>query len=158
MSLYFDDLAIGQTFSAGPIVMEEARVVAFGQEFDPQPQHVGVLEATGSMFGELVASGWHTASVTMRLMVGGASPNLTGGAMGAGIEGISWPTPVRPGDALSATSEIVALRVSQSRPDRGIMKLKTVTTRADGTVVQVLTGVIIVPRRTDPDALPGAVS
>lgn len=147
MAQYFEDLSVGQTFAAGPIVMERDRIVEFGREFDPQAQHLGEQEAAASMFGSLVASGWHTAAVTMRLMIDGASPDLTGGAMGAGIETISWPTPVRPGDALSATSEIVELRVSRSRPDRGIMKLRTVTTRQDGDVVQVVTGIIMVPCR-----------
>ena len=147
MSLYFDDLAVGQTFHAGPITLDHDRIVAFGAEFDPQPQHLSELAAQASMFGTLVASGWHTAAVTMRLMIDGASPNLAGGAMGAGIENLTWPTPVNPGDSLSATSEILELRESRSRPDRGIMKLKTTTTRQDGTVVQVMTGVIMVPRK-----------
>lgn len=147
MKLYFDDLAVGQTFTAGPVVMDRDRIVDFGVEFDPQPQHISEKAAIGSMFGELVASGWHTAAVTMRLLIDGASPPLAGGAMGAGIESLSWPTPVRPGDALSAVSEIMELRPSRSRPDRGVMKLKTTTTRQDGTVVQVVTGIIMVPRR-----------
>lgn len=146
MRLYFDDLAVGQTFRAGPIVVERDRIVEFGIEFDPQPQHLSEAAAVNSMFGTLVASGWHTAAVTMRLMIDGASPDLAGGAMGAGIESISWPTPVHPGDALSAQSEIIELRASKSRPDRGIMKMKTTTTRHDGTVVQVVTGIIMVPR------------
>ncbi len=148
MNVYFDDLFVGQTFAAGPIVMERDRIIEFGHEFDPQPQHCGEAEAASSMFGELVASGWHTASVTMRLMIDGASPRLAGGAMGAGIENIGWPTPVRPGDVLSATSEITELRPSRSRPDRGLMKLKTTTTRQDGTVVMTMTGTIMVPRKT----------
>lgn len=150
MRLYFDDLVVGQTFQAGPIEMTRARIVAFGIEFDPQPQHLDEAAAAESMFGELVASGWHTAAVTMRLMVDGASPGLAAGAMGAGIEGMSWPVPVRPGDVLSASSEIMELRESRSRPDRGILKMKTTTTRQDGTVVQVMTGTILVPRRVPP--------
>jgi acyl dehydratase len=147
MDLYFDDLAVGQTFSAGPITMERDRIIAFGREFDPQPMHIGEEEARASIVGELIASGWHTAAVTMRLLIDGASPKLASGALGAGIEGITWPVPVRPGDVLSATSEILELRPSRSRPERGLMKLKTVTTRADGTVVQTVTAVIMVPRR-----------
>jgi acyl dehydratase len=147
MSLFYDDLAIGQTFKAGPVTMDRDRIIAFGHEFDPQPQHLSEEAAKSSMFGELVASGWHTAAVTMRLMVEGACPSLASGAMGAGIEGITWPEPVRPGDVLTAESEIIDLRPSRSRSDRGIMKLKTTTRRADGVVVQVVTGIILVPRR-----------
>jgi acyl dehydratase len=147
MDLYFDDLAVGQSFSAGPITMERDRIIEFGREFDPQPMHIGEEEARDSIAGGLIASGWHTAAVTMRLLIDGASPKLAKGALGAGIEGISWPVPVRPGDVLRATSEILELRPSRSRPDRGLMKLKTVTTRADGTIVQTVTAIIMVPRQ-----------
>ena len=147
MGLYYDDLAVGQTFTAGPITMERDRIIAFGREFDPQPMHIDEEAAAASIAGGLIASGWHTAAVTMRLLVDGASPKLAGGAVGAGIEGIAWPVPVRPGDVLSARSEIIELRESRSRPDRGLMKLKTITSRADGTIVQSITAVIMVPKR-----------
>ena len=147
MSLYFDDLAVGQTYSAGPITMERDRMVAFAGEFDPQPMHLNEAEAAASISGQLIASGWHTAAVTMRLLVDGASPKLAGGAVGAGIEALAWPVPVVPGDVLSATSEILELRESRSRPDRGLMKLKTITTRADSTIVQTLIAFIMVPKR-----------
>ncbi len=148
MSLYFDDLAVGQTFNAGPITMERDRIIAFAREFDPQPMHTGEADADGNITDELIASGWHTAAVTMRMLIDGASPKLAGGAVGAGIEGIAWPVSVRPGDILRAESEIIELRLSRSRPDRGLMKLRSTTTRQDGTVVQVITAVIMVPRRT----------
>jgi len=149
MSLFFEDLEVGQTWHAGPHTMERDRIVEFAREFDPQAQHLSEEAAAGSMFGELVASGWHTAAVSMRLMQQAAAPILDSGAIGAAIEGISWPEPVRPGDVLRTESEIVELRLSRSRPDRGLMKLKTTTRRADGVVVQVMTGVIFVPRRND---------
>ncbi len=144
---YFEDLSVGQTFTAGPILMTAERIKQFGTEFDPQPAHVDETLAASSIFGELVASGWHTASVTMRLLIDGASPRVAGGMVGAGIDAISWPVPVRPGDALSATSEIIEMRLSRSRPDRGIAKLRTVTTRQDGTAVQVVTANIVIPCR-----------
>jgi acyl dehydratase len=149
MSLYFDDLAVGATYEAGPVTMERDRIVAFATEFDPQPMHIDEAAAKASPLGGLIASGWHTASVTMRMLIDGASPKLAGGSVGAGIESISWPTPVRPGDVLRARSEIIELRPSKSRPDRGLMRLKTTTTREDGAVVQTITAVIMVPRRTD---------
>ncbi len=147
MSVYYEDLAVGQTFRAGPLVMDRDRLVAFATEFDPQPQHLDEALAKASQFGELVASGWHTAALTMRLIIDGAGPEFAAGAAGAGIESLSWPVPVRPGDALSAESEILELRVSRSRPDRGVMKMRTITTNQDGTVVQSITATILVPRR-----------
>ncbi len=150
MDLYFDDLVVGATYRAGPITMERDRIVSFATEFDPQPMHVDEAAATAGPLGGLIASGWHTAAVTMRLLVDGACPKLAGGAVGAGIEGIAWPTPVRPGDVLTAESEILELRPSRSRPDRGLMKLRTTTTRQDGAVVQTITAIVMVPRRIPP--------
>jgi acyl dehydratase len=147
MSVYFEDLAIGQTFRAGPVVMDRDRLIDFATEFDPQPQHLGEAQAKTSQFGELIASGWHTAALTMRLIVDGAGPDFAAGAAGAGIESINWPAPVRPGDALSAESEILELRESRSRPNRGLMKMRTVTTNQAGTVVQAIVATIMVPRR-----------
>ncbi len=147
MSLYFEDLEVGQRFRAGPILMTAERIMQFGVEFDPQPAHTDEIAAANSIFGRLVASGWHTASVTMRLLVDGASPPVVGGIIGAGIDAISWPAPVLPGDALSAETEIVELRLSRSRPDRGLAKLRTTTTRQDGTVVQIVTANVVIPCR-----------
>jgi len=147
MSVYFEDLSVGDVFTAGPVVMTPERIMEFGREFDPQPAHVDADLARDSMFGELVASGWHTAAATMRLVVDGASPRVAGGIIGAGVESISWPVPVRPGDVLTAASDIVELRLSRSRPDRGLAKMRTVTSRADGTAVQVLMVTIVIPRR-----------
>jgi acyl dehydratase len=147
MSVYFEDLAVGDTFQAGPVVMTAERIKEFGREFDPQPMHTDEALARDSIFGELVASGWHTAAATMRLVADGASPRVAGGVMGAGIESLAWPNPVRPGDQLSAVSELLELRLSRTRPDRGLGKLRTTTTTQDGTVVQVLTVTIVIPCR-----------
>lgn len=152
MSLYFDDLEVGATYEAGPITMERDRIISFATEFDPQPMHIDEEAATAGPLGGLIASGWHTAAVTMRLLTDGALPPLAGGAVGAGIEALAWPTPVRPGDVLRAKSEIIDLRPSRSRPDRGLMRLRTVTTRADGTIVQTITSVIMVPRLVAPSS------
>ena len=147
MSLYFDDLEVGAIYEAGPITMERDRIISFATEFDPQPMHIDEAAATAGPLGGLIASGWHTAAVTMRMLVDGALPRLAPGAVGAGMEAIAWPTPVRPGDVLRARSEIIELRPSRSRPDRGLLKVVTTTTRADGAVVQTLTAVIMVPRK-----------
>jgi acyl dehydratase len=156
MTLYFDDLALGQIFTAGPITMERDRIVSFATEFDPQPMHIDEVAASASPLGGLIASGWHTAAVTMRLLIDGACPRLANGAVGAGVEALTWPLPVRPGDVLSAQSEIVELRPSRSRPDRGLMKLRTITTRQDGATVLTVTATIMVPRNLSTEAtLPG---
>jgi acyl dehydratase len=147
MSVFFDDLAVGQTFHGGPLTVTRDDLVAFAVRFDPQPQHLDEEQARASMFGELVASGWHTAALTMRMLVDGASPRVEGGVMGAGIDEIRWPTPVRPGDELSAESEILDMRPSRSRADRGLIKLKTTTRNQDAAVVQVIIANIVVPRR-----------
>ncbi len=147
MSVFFDDLAIGQTFQGGPLTVTRDDLIAFAERFDPQPQHLSEDLARTSMFGELVASGWHTAALTMRMLVDGASPRVEGGVVGAGIEEIRWPTPVRPGDQLTAESEILDMRPSRSRADRGLIKLKTTTKNQTGAVVQIITANIVVPRR-----------
>jgi acyl dehydratase len=147
MRVYFDDLAVGQTFHGGPQSVTRDELVEFAQRFDPQPQHLDEHLAAASMFGELVASGWHTAALTMRMLVDGASPRVEGGVIGAGIDDIKWPTPVRAGDVLEAMSEIVEMRPSRSRADRGLIKLRTTTRNQNGAVVQVLTANIVVPRR-----------
>ena len=92
----FADFEIGQTFRSRSIVMERERIISFGEEFDPRPQHLGETAAAASQFGELVASGWHTGAVSMRLYTE-AMPLIEGGGQGAGLEGLAWPTPVRAG-------------------------------------------------------------
>ena len=145
---YFEDLHVGQRFRAGPIVVTRERIISFAEEFDPQPMHLSEALSVGTLAGELIASGWHTASVTMRLLIDGACPRLQGKGIGAGVESLSWPNAVRPEDSLSAESEILDLRSSKSNPMRGIMRLKTTTTRQDGAVVQLVTASMIVPCRT----------
>lgn len=149
MTDYFEDLAVGQAFPGGPVTITRDEIIAFGRAYDPQPQHLGEAEAAGSQFGELVASGWHTMALTMRMLVDVASPRAERGRIGAGVDGLNWPAPVRPGDTLRCVSEIVELRPSKSRPDRGLMKLKTTTTNQNGEPVLVLTANIIVLRRPE---------
>jgi acyl dehydratase len=143
--LYLDDLAVGQRFTSGTHQLDAAQIVAFARQFDPQPFHLDDAAARGTMFGGLAASGWHTAAITMRLTVEGGLP-LAGGFIGAGGE-IGWPTPARPGDVLRVHSEIVEVRPSRSKPDRGIVTFRSETRTQRGDVVQVFTGTLIVPRR-----------
>jgi acyl dehydratase len=142
---YLDDLHLGDTFTSGEHAMDEAQIIAFAQQFDPQPFHLDHEAAKGSMFGGLAASGWHTVAITMRLMVTSGLP-LAGGIVGAGAE-VSWPKPTRPTDVLHVDSEIVAIVPSKSRPDRGMVTARSTTYNQHGDVLQVLTAKMVVPRR-----------
>jgi acyl dehydratase len=144
--LYFEDLAVGQTFVTGNVTVEPEEVKAFAAEFDPQPFHLDEGAARESPFGGLVASGWHTAALTMRLLVGGEL-QIVGGLIGLGVEELSWPRPVRPGDVLRVESEVLGLRPSQSKPDRGIVRVRNTTLNGEGKPVMVQVVTMVVPRR-----------
>jgi acyl dehydratase len=142
--LYLDDLHVGQRFISGARQVDESQIKAFATEFDPQPFHVDPEAAKATFFAGHVASGWHTAAITMRLLV--ESLPLAGGLIGAGGE-ITWPNPTRPGDALHVESEVVELRPSRSRPDRGIATVRSETRNQAGQVVQVFVAKLVVPRK-----------
>jgi acyl dehydratase len=144
-SLVFDDLRVGQRFVSGTHHVDEAQIRAFAKEYDPQPFHLDAEAAKATLFEGPVASGWHTAAVTMRLLVGSGLP-IAGGILGRGAE-IAWPAPVRPGTVLRVESEILELRPSRSRPDRGLVKVRSETRDELGEVVQVLVATLVVPRR-----------
>jgi acyl dehydratase len=142
--LCFDDLTVGRRFVSAARALDAAAIKAFARDYDPQPFHTDETAAQGTFFGGLAASGWHTAALTMRLIVD--SVPFAGGVIGAGVE-LKWPRPTRPGDVLTVTSEVVEMRVSQSRPERGIVKMRSVTMNQRGEVVQDLTSTMMVPRR-----------
>ena len=123
--LYLDDLRVGQRFVSGTYRLDEEQIRAFAAQFDPQPFHLDAEAAQGTLFGGLVASGWHTAAVTMRLLVEGGLP-IAGGIIGAGGK-ITWPNPTRPGDVLQVESEILELRPSRSGPNRGVVTVRSET-------------------------------
>src|SRR5882757_8848058 len=133
--LFLDDLRVGQQFISRSHLVDEAQILRFAREFDPQPFHSDQEAAGDSLFGGLVASGWHTAAITMRLVVEGGVP-LGGGLIGLGGE-ITWSNPTRPGDALQVTSEVTAVVPSRSRPDRGIATIRTETRNQRGEVAQL---------------------
>ena len=143
---YLEDFAVGQSFGSGRLRIEPERIKSFATEFDPQPFHLDDAAARASIFGGLAASGWHTAALTMRLMVDGEF-KPAGGILGVGFDALSWPRPVRPGDELHAESEILEVRPSKSRPDRGMIRVRTTTLNQNDEAVQVFTGNLIVPRR-----------
>jgi acyl dehydratase len=153
--LHLEDFAVGQTFGSSRLKVDAEQIKAFASAFDPQPFHLDEESARDTFFGGLVASGWHTVALTMRLLVD--SPvKPANGIIGAGGE-FSWPRPVRPGDELRLGSEILEVRPSQSRPDRGTIKVRVTTLNQDGDAVQILIANLIVTRRSPP-AAPAAAS
>lgn len=143
--IYLDDLSVGQKFMSGTHRLEPDEIVRFASEFDPQPFHTDPEAAKATFFGGLAASGWHTAATTMRLLVDGGLP-IAGGVIGAGGQ-IEWPRATRPGDTLSVESEVLEIVPSRSRPDRGMVTMRSETRNQDGDVVQVFTSKVIVFRR-----------
>ena len=143
--LYLDDLQVGQRFTSKTHLVDEAQIKAFARQFDPQPFHLDENAAKDSLFSGLVASGWHTAAMTMRLPVEGLP--LAGGVIGAGVE-LSWPRPTRPGDVLRVESEVQEIIPSRSRPDRGVVLMRIVTHNQRDEVVQIFVAKLVVQRRT----------
>jgi acyl dehydratase len=143
---YLDDFAVGQTFGSGRMRIDEDRIKSFAAEFDPQPFHLDPEAARKSLFGGLAASGWHTAALTMRLLVE-SEIKPVGGIVGAGFDELRWPRPVRPGDELRVESEVLEVRPSKSRPEQGIIKVRTTTLNQNGEAVQIFVGNLVVPRR-----------
>jgi acyl dehydratase len=143
--LYYEDLPVGAVFVTAPHLVEAAEIIDFAQQYDPQPFHLDDTAARSSLFGGLAASGWHTAAMSMRLQVD-SGPRVAGGLIGAGGE-LSWPLPTRPGDTLRVHSEVIAARLSATKPDRGLVTIRNETRNQTGAAVQVFTATIVVPRR-----------
>lgn len=144
---YLEDFAAGQRYGgAARLTVESERIRSFAAEFDPQPFHLDEAAARESIFRGLAASGWHTAAMTMRLLVE-SDLKPAGGIVGAGFDEFKWPAPVRPGDVLRVESEILEVRPSRSRPDVGLVKVRTTTFNQDNVAVQVNVGNLLVPRR-----------
>jgi len=143
---YLEDFAVGQIYRSWRIIVEKERIKAFAAEFDPQPFHLDEDSARRSVFGGLAASGWHTAALTMRLLVA-SDFKPVGGIVGAGFEEFRWPAPVRPGDELHVEGEVLEVRPSKSRPHQGLLKVRTTTKNQKGEAVQISVGNLVVPRR-----------
>jgi acyl dehydratase len=145
MSVFLEDLQVGQRFTSGTCVMDEDEIKAFAAAFDPQPFHLDEAAARASIFKGLAASGWHTAAVTMRLLVTGGLP-FANGIVGLGAE-LSWPRPTRPGDTLQAECEILEIAPSRSKPEQGVVTVRTTTFNQNREAVYLLTTKILVYRR-----------
>jgi len=143
---YLEDFAVGQIYRSGRLRVDLARIKSFAAEFDPQPFHRDADASRSTIFGGLAASGWHTAAMTMRLLVEGEL-RPAGGIIGLGFDEFRWPLPVRPGDELTVESEILEVRPSKSRPDQGLIKVRTTTRNQNGEAVQIQVGNLLVQRR-----------
>lgn len=144
--VYMEDLHVGQKMTAGPITLTEQDTIAFAKQYDPQDFHIDAARAKHTLFGELIASGWQTAAVTMRMIID-ASPKMKGGMIGRGIEKLNWPRAVKPGDSLSYEGEILELRPSSGNPHMGVMRVRNITRNQHGETVLEMESVVFVPRR-----------
>ena len=143
--LYLDDLQVGQEFLSVTHPLDAEQIIAYARQFDPQPFHLDEEAAKDSFFQGLAASGWHTMSITMKLLV--QSLPFAQGIIGAGGD-ISWPQPTRPGDILRVKSTIREIRPSRSRPDRGMVQVRSLTLNQRDEVLQELTANLLAFRRT----------
>jgi acyl dehydratase len=144
---YFDDLRPGDKFQSETLEVPGKAIVEFAEKFDPQKFHLNTKAAERSMFKGLIASGWHTAAMTMRLFV--KTLNFAEGAIGLGVDELRWPVAVRPGDTLQVETEILEARPSRSKPNYGIIQLRNVTKNQRGETVQTMQAHAMVPKRTD---------
>jgi acyl dehydratase len=144
--LYFEDLPVGRTFTSGSLVITEAEIIAFARQFDPQFFHTDPEAAKTSLFKGLAASGWHTAGLSMRLLTAGHMP-IAGGLIGAGVDQLDWPRPVRPGDRLRVETEVIEARRSVTRPSQGWVKMRNITLNQLDQPVQIFVPRMPVPVR-----------
>jgi acyl dehydratase len=143
---YLEDLAVGERYAGGTATVDRAAMKAFAAAFDPQPFHLDEAAAKASIFGRLVASGWHTVAVTMRLLVEGELRSLWG-LVGLGADELRWPRPVLPDDSLSVEWEVLEVRPSSSKPDRGTARLLVTTRNQRSETVLTFVTTILLPRR-----------
>jgi acyl dehydratase len=143
---YFDDLSVGDRFTGGPLTVSEEEIIGFAGQFDPQPFHLDPAAAKATLFGGLAASGWHTASLTMRMIVT-SDAKLAGGYIGMGVDAVTWPKPTRPGDQLRIEGEILETRLSAKRPENGVARVRIVTLNQKDEVVQTLVANLLAPTR-----------
>lgn len=141
---YLEDLKTGMRFTSDTHLLDAEQIKAFATQFDPQPFHLDESAAEDSLFQGLAASGWHTASLTMKLLVSSGLP-LAGGIIGAGVE-VNWPIPTRPGDQLHVVSEIMEITPSRSRPERGITTVRSETRNQHNEIVQTMVSKVVVQR------------
>ena len=147
ITLHFEDLSLGFTWHSAAVTLSEADIIAFARAFDPQPFHTDPAAAAAHrLFRGLAASGWHTSAVTMRLFATGGTV-IAGGIIGNGIDELRWPKPVRPGDTLRLTSEVVELRPPAPGRSTGWARIRNTTTNQNGEIVQSMIANLTIPLR-----------
>jgi acyl dehydratase len=145
MTLYLEDLSVGQTFRSESRVLTAEEMIRFARDNDPQYFHVDAEAAKASLFGGLVASGWQTAALSMRLLVEGPAP-FAGGLVGMSSE-LSWTKPVRPGDSIRIEGEVMDIKRSRSSPDRGVLTMNLTTyNQRDEPVLKLSARVLVFAR------------
>ncbi|WP_198085877.1 MaoC family dehydratase [Variovorax sp. E3] len=143
--LYLEDLSVGDRFQSGEHALDVAQILAFARQFDPQPFHTDEEAARRTFFGGLAASGWHTAALTMKLLVESGIP-LADGIIGSGGE-LQWPQPTRPGDVLHVAGEVIDIVPSRSKPGRAMVTMRCQTLNQRGEVLQNFTPKLVVHAR-----------
>lgn len=144
--LYYEDIRVGEIFNTAEHTITAEEIMAFGREFDPQPFHLDAEAAQATLFGQLVASGWHTASLSMRLMVRGEMP-LHGGVIGQSVETLRWPRPTLPGDRLRVAMEVAGLSTESARTGYAWLTLRCRTLNQHSKAVQEMTARLLIARR-----------
>ncbi len=142
---YFNDFAVGQRFETGTYTLDSEELFEFARRYDPQPFHLNAEAAARSVFRGIAASGWHTAALTIKLLVE-SDLAIAGGIVGRVIETLEWPRPVRAGDTLVVRSEVLDVSASRSRPG-GKVRMLSETLNQEGEVVQAMTALLLVPAR-----------
>lgn len=149
--IYLEDLAAGDTWECGGRTVNREEILAFAREFDPQSFHVDEEAAKRSLYGGIIASGWHTAAICMRMIVDGLTSQVV--SLGSpGVDAVRWPKPVRPGDTLRVRAVCLEARPSRSKPDRGLARFRYEVHNQDDDLVMTMEGMALVARR--PEAAP----
>ncbi len=143
--LYLDDLKVGDRFTSGEHALDAEQIKSFARQFDPQPFHTDEEAARSTFFQGLAASGWHTAAITMRLLVGSGMP-LADGIIGSGGL-LQWPQPTRPDDVLHVQSEVMEIVPSRSKPGRAMVQMRCETRNQRGEVLQTFSPKLVVARK-----------
>jgi acyl dehydratase len=143
---FLEDIRVGDHFRSAGYTFTEGEILDYARRYDPQPFHTDPVAARESIFGGLVASGWHTAAITMRL-IAQSEVRIAGGSIGLGLEELHWLRPVRPGDTLHVEVEVLEVRPSRSHPDRGIVRFRNTARNQADEIVLTMVSVLYVPRR-----------
>src|SRR5436305_10107913 len=150
--IYFEDLVVGAGTEFGSYQVTREEVIDFALKYDPQPFHLSDKAAAQTHFGRLAASGWHTAAMTMAVIVRRVTDQEQAGLGSPGIDELRWKKPVYPGDTLNVRGKILEKTPSRSRPEMGFFRTETVVTNQDGEVVMTFTSIVLIRRRPAEDA------